>query len=255
MSSRLQDVILYGLRADQPDAADVSTGALYYVTDESVTERSNGTTWDDFSDSGTVAAGSVTNAKLADVPTDTFKGRTTAGTGVPEDLTVTQATELINPMVGDSGAGGTKGLVPAPAAGDAAASKFLKADGVWTVVSVAQTKVVGITIDGGGGAITTGVKGYIQVPYNATITKVTMLADQSGSIVVDIWKDTYANYPPIVGDSITAAAKPTISATNKSQDSTLTGWTTSITSGDVLGFNVDSISTITRLTLQLELTT
>jgi hypothetical protein len=36
-------------------------------------------------------------------------------------------------MVGDSGAGGTKGLVPAPASGDAAASKFLRADGAWAV--------------------------------------------------------------------------------------------------------------------------
>lgn len=36
-------------------------------------------------------------------------------------------------MVGDSGSGGTKGAVPAPAAGDAAANKFLKADGTWAV--------------------------------------------------------------------------------------------------------------------------
>lgn len=35
-------------------------------------------------------------------------------------------------FVGDSGSGGTAGLVPAPSAGDAAASKFLKADGTWT---------------------------------------------------------------------------------------------------------------------------
>lgn len=35
-------------------------------------------------------------------------------------------------MVGDTGTGGTAGLVPAPAAGDAAAGKYLKADGVWT---------------------------------------------------------------------------------------------------------------------------
>lgn len=32
---------------------------------------------------------------------------------------------------GDAGSGGTPGLVPAPAAGDAAALKFLKADGTW----------------------------------------------------------------------------------------------------------------------------
>jgi len=38
-------------------------------------------------------------------------------------------------MVGDSGAGGTAGLVPAPSAGDAAASKFLKADATWASVA------------------------------------------------------------------------------------------------------------------------
>lgn len=36
-------------------------------------------------------------------------------------------------MVGDSGSGGTQGAVPAPAAGDAAAGKYLDADGTWTV--------------------------------------------------------------------------------------------------------------------------
>ena len=45
---------------------------------------------------GTVAANAITNAKLADVPTATFKGRTTAATGDPEDLTVAQAKSLLN---------------------------------------------------------------------------------------------------------------------------------------------------------------
>lgn len=75
----------------------------------------------------------VTNAKMANVPTATFKGRTTAGTGDPEDLTAAQAAALLPAFVGDSGAGGTKGSVPAPAAGDGAAGKFLKADGTFAV--------------------------------------------------------------------------------------------------------------------------
>jgi len=79
-----------------------------------------------------------------------------------------------------------------------------------------------------------------------------MLADQSGSIVVDIWKDTYANFPPTDADSITASAPPTISSAQKSQDSTLTGWTKSISSGDILAFNVDSCATITRVTISLK---
>jgi hypothetical protein len=36
-------------------------------------------------------------------------------------------------MVGDTGSGGKAGNVPAPAAGDAAAGKFLKADGTYQV--------------------------------------------------------------------------------------------------------------------------
>ena len=45
-------------------------------------------------------------------------------------------------FTGDSGSGGTAGLVPAPAAGTAAAGKFLKADGTWDVPPVALGAVV-----------------------------------------------------------------------------------------------------------------
>jgi hypothetical protein len=65
------------------------------------------------------ATTAVANADLATVATQTIKGRTTASTGIVEDLTATQATAILSAMVGDSGAGGTKGLVPAPASGDA----------------------------------------------------------------------------------------------------------------------------------------
>lgn len=82
-----------------------------------------------------IDASVVTNAKLATMATARIKGRVTAGTGNPEDLTGTQATTLLDTVVGDSGSGGTKGLVPAPAAGDAAANKYLKADGTWSTVS------------------------------------------------------------------------------------------------------------------------
>jgi hypothetical protein len=110
-------------------------------------------------------------------------------------------------------------------------------------------------IDGGGSVITTGQKGHIEVPFACTINRVTLLADVAGAIVVDIWKTTYAGFPPADGNSITASAVPTISATNqKSQDSTLTGWTTSISAGDVLAYNVDSATTITRLAVVLRVT-
>lgn len=104
------------------------------ITGNAATVTTNANLTGDVTSSGnatTIANNVVTNAKLATVATATFKGRTTAGTGNVEDLSATQATALLNAFAGDTGSGGTKGLVPAPASGDAAASKFLKADGSW----------------------------------------------------------------------------------------------------------------------------
>lgn len=116
----------------------------------------------------------------------------------------------------------------------------------------AKYDAIEFVIDGGGSAITTGTKGYLEIPWNCTINSVTMLADQSGSAVVDLWVDTYANYPPLDADSITASAVPTITTAVKSQDTTLTGWTTSLTKGSIIGYNVDSASTIEFITISLK---
>ena len=50
--ARIRDVIQYDTRANQPAANLVDIGTLFYVTDEGVTERSNGTIWQTFSDTG-----------------------------------------------------------------------------------------------------------------------------------------------------------------------------------------------------------
>jgi len=109
-------------------------------------------------------------------------------------------------------------------------------------------------IDGGGSAITTGEKGHLDIPFDCTITSWTLLADQSGSIVIDVWNDTYANFPPTVADTIAGAEKPTLTATQKNQDLDLGTWTTSVSAGDILAFNVDSCSTVTRVTLTITAT-
>lgn len=81
----------------------------------------------------TISANAVTNAKSAQMAAHTFKGNNTGSTADPIDLTATQATAELDAFVGDSGSGGTKGLVPAPSTGDA--TKFLKGDGTWATPS------------------------------------------------------------------------------------------------------------------------
>ena len=49
----------------------------------------------------TIAANAVSNSKLADVPTATMKGRVTASTGDPEDLTVAQVRTLLGLNTGN----------------------------------------------------------------------------------------------------------------------------------------------------------
>lgn len=71
----------------------------------------------------TIAAGSVTLAKQADVATARIMGRVTAGTGSQEALTGTQATTLL-----DTFTTSLKGLAPASGGGT---TNFLRADGTW----------------------------------------------------------------------------------------------------------------------------
>lgn len=111
-----------------------------------------------------------------------------------------------------------------------------------------------LAIDGAGSAVAAGFKGYLIAPFGGTITSWTIIADQSGSAVIDVWKTTYAGAPPLVGNTITGSALPTLSSAQKAQSSTLTGWTTTFAKGDVLAFNVNSAATVTKLSLSLAAT-
>lgn len=152
--------------------------------------------------------------------------------------------------------------------------------------------------------IQTGVKAFINIPYNAAITGVTAFADQTGSIVVDLYKQPYAIFSPTLATYtaayinkgiapfnsrwfrtklgkgkfssyrkntfdahynripfvnwalnpyMTSATPITLSSAASYQDTSMTGWDKNVKAGDVLGFVVNSASTITRLDVSLTL--
>lgn len=164
-----------------------------------------------------------------------------------------QATLTIHGVLIGNGTGGIKD------SGAGTSGQLLTSQGAADPLYADNIATLSFIVDGGGSVITTGMKGYLEIPFACTIKRVTALADQSGSVVVDIFKCTYAQFDagsthPVSGDKITASAPPTITTAIKSQDSTLTGWTTAIAAGDVLGFNVNSITTCQRVTISLKVT-
>ena len=109
---------------------------------------------------------------------------------------------------------------------------------------------LGISIDGGGSVITTGVKQYLRVPYNCTITSYELVADRSGSLIIDVDKSTYDTFS--LSASIAGSSLPTLSNQSKSRSTDLAGWsTTTLTAGEYLFFDVTSAVTIQKVTLTL----
>ena len=110
-----------------------------------------------------------------------------------------------------------------------------------------------------GHVLGTGLAGYLVAPYGGVINGYAMLADASGSIAVDIWRCSYAQFDagvthPVLADSICGGNLPAIVSDVKVQGAA-TGWITAFSPNDVLAYNVYSTSgTISQLTLSLNVT-
>jgi len=147
---------------------------------------------------------------------------------------------------GNTGATGAQGpvgpvlLVEDGLPGDDGISRFVTHIGILSR---------GITIYG---TITTGFKGVIRIPQNCTILGWTVMSDIPGSIEFDILVDDPSiTYPPTT--SIVASTPPELVSDDFNDDTVLSGWTPNISAGDVMGFEVISVSgSMGRVTLQLD---
>ena len=103
-----------------------------------------------------------------------------------------------------------------------------------------------------GSSVVASTTCYVRVPYAGTITSWSLVASVSCSCTIDVWK--VAGALPTVANTITASAKPSLSSSAVATSATLTGWTTTVTAGDVFGFNLDSVTgTPTGITLVLNI--
>jgi hypothetical protein len=152
------------------------------------------------------------------------------------------------------------GLVDADVSA-AAAIADSKLASITTASKVNASSITGLVgninfiIDGGGSPITTGIKGDLELPFACKLSGITMLANASCVATVDIFRDTYANYPPTAVDSIinaSLASLPTVTGI-KYQDTSLTGWANvSLVAGDVLRYTVIANDNATSLNVALK---
>lgn len=178
----------------------------------------------------TITSAAVTYAKIQNVSaTDKILGRSSAGAGVIQEIDCTAAGRA---LIDDA---------------NAAAQV--------TTLGLAQSKIrcFGITLDGGGSALTTGQKGYVTIPFAGTITGWNITVD-TGTCTFDIWKVGTGTAIPTDANSITSAAQPAIASGTAIHSTTLTNWTTAITANDIVGFNLDAVATATKISLVVEVT-
>lgn len=111
-------------------------------------------------------------------------------------------------------------------------------------------RALNVIFDGGGVTLVTGIKAMVEVPFAMRITsgKLFSLDGTSGSIFVDLWADSYANFPPTVADKI-----QTFYFSNTTKSSTSVNLP--LTAGDIILFYVSSVTSIKLACLSLMLGT
>lgn len=111
------------------------------------------------------------------------------------------------------------------------------------------------TIDKDFGNVQAGDERYFELRQGVALNSVTILADQPGDLLLDIWAVPYGSYDmpttPTAADSITNGTPPTLSGDNKYFDAVLSGWTTALPAGTTLVFKIQSVTDISSVSVIL----
>jgi hypothetical protein len=211
------------------------------VVFNSITYQWNGSRWVSLGDSAVTpiargGTGSATAPMIGVVTADdAAAARTTLGLGTA----ATSATGDFSPVAGSSS------IVTTGTIGT----------GVWNATAILDTKLDlrvdhGVTFDGQGSVIAASKSVLVPVERAGVITAASLVGDASGSITI-----TVKRYTPSSGslNSATSLGTIALSSAQYARDTTLAGWTTSLSAGDVLEFvTTATIATVTRVTCKLK---
>jgi hypothetical protein len=124
--------------------------------------------------------------------------------------------------------------------------------GIALATTADLTRTINVVIDNGSLDIATGSKGYLNIDVTGTIESWMLVSEDPGSIAIDIFKTTYANFPNGF-TSIVGSEFPLIVNGRKSRDESLSTWNTKITAGDILDFRVVSCTGISKCSVFLRI--
>ena len=115
-------------------------------------------------------------------------------------------------------------------------------------------QAIAIEVGTGSLNINEGVQAAIRMPFDGSWVRWTMLApyDPSPRVTMDIWSDTYGNFPPTVADTITGNEAPKLTGATKNEGTALLNWDRNFKAGDVLYFVATQISACRGWTLVVD---
>tara|TARA_Y100000361_G_scaffold90837_1_gene80866 strand:- start:2178 stop:2882 length:705 start_codon:yes stop_codon:yes gene_type:complete len=103
------------------------------------------------------------------------------------------------------------------------------------------TRTINYVVDNGSRPMTIGNKGYLTIDVTGNIQSFILLADNLGTLELDIRKCNFDDFP--AGTSICGNSRPELNNEVKKSDITLTGWTKQLNAGDILQYEVINVST------------
>jgi hypothetical protein len=109
----------------------------------------------------------------------------------------------------------------------------------------------GVSCDGQGGVLSTGVTNYITMGTSGHITGWDIVSPITGNVTFDIWKVSGGVLPTVANTIVTDSTFPLLTGALFSSSTAVSGWVTSFSAGDIFAVNINSATGLTKANLTI----